>query len=1616
MTDHLSISDESNEDVSHVSTPIASHQHTLSSGSPLERGSNKAIQSSTEEYASIADEVPLAVNEDANHESERLNARTLVLPIPTGSSTEGVPTVALPEGRPPMLLVSLDDLPAEATLSSITVGSDSRYVDTSSGAVAHGLKRLYDQHLGVGRDVRSPFVITAFINQHGKQMYRIGRREMSAPAATAADAESLDSRMQSSTGESISTGPPSHIPPRNPLPHTRRGSRVSVHSFFKTGVVQQPPKTVPEEDGNRSPPGRKLRKTRSIPNMASVNGTDQAVSPITPTLVTGRPHAHSVSSVDAFRPPSLPPLATELPPQPPAPDVLASVMSWNSVPHSPISSGSGLRSTRSFYSMAERPSEISGDEKPTEHIRHPFGRGIAFDTPIRPSLSHLTSPPVLREMQSFESGLTARADPAPRSARLGKLRARLSDESVYTTEEAPSSIPEVPDDPPTIAEPLPEALVYSRYSTDLFDVLQNYKGLPVLDKVADIPDPPTIKLSLKAEETAVPRDDPRFVIWGEVDRDDGEDASASRSTVELSSVTSALSRRKSTKERASIAEHSPPKSASSNAPTRVLVAATIERWIAQLTSELNYDELLIFFLTYRTYISALDLGHLLICRFHWALGVPTSPQDEMVRRIVRVRTFIAIRYWLLTFFSVDFVPDRALRLLFANWLNTLRHDPILTRHKDAANIVQKLRKVALDCKEAHTQGHNVRKQSVEKVAVPATVSVDFSQGDFAENLRKAVGKGTDDADIDLDFDGAQTVGLDSALKLNAGTVNGNLATAVDLAMMRQPLHLAFLQMGKQNTATTQTDNQQPPFPLPVSHSALSRAVVNAIGRLGRWKRVLNYRAMNTRGAPIRPPLGLGAACVDASPFDLEASETGDLLTVRGGVETYLKMIESQLGKKAPTGSSFMAALSAPPPLGLVPSTASSSTNADSPGRQSLEPLTEISDEGTSTEEGGQIVPTEQPRPVSAVSSVPTESVQFRHSFSDTSSAIESPWQVDVVSIDDLQLSDLSSEDLHAPTPPSGLRKMPRRLPNRRDFELVRRSTDSVSSMGIHTNPARDSVLSAGSSVASSMSGGPEAAGPIHGWQVDALIDSLTDEEESGDVEAALRRLEGQINQENQRRKQTKVDAWVKSINKPRPENGHSTPATERYSSDEEDYGEVQSSLRNNGREITGSRSSTSQVFGSQPSSRTSLSSAVSPSGADSPNRTMGPAKPPGLDIVSAAEEGITKDAAPSHGLNPEPGPPSTATLGRMSVDGTSSLIGRPGPQETSAFVKPEKSWKKHRSFILAYKSEVIVQHFSVIDRDLFLSLKFEELVSQDWMNSTDNFEIMDWAQYVRERHIMKVENHIITPALTVIRSRFNLTVNFVVSEIMLTHPSERLMIYSKFIRIAWKAYTLKNYHLLIAVLAGLDSVWVQKALKQTQAKKPGIWESRMLRDLHEWSTNQEDFKHIRNTVDALAEAKTRIVGSPESSQAGAASQSSTSRGRAASEGKAPATPSCVPFFGVYLSQLYRYNSLPDLIDPTAPHEPVGVDPETNTFHQPAHPEVFSYLAPLPPSVQLEPLINVHKQRLIAGVVKSFVAGQHLAAKVEYTPDKKLFQKCFKLRGLEPDTLHRVLALYSNWDT
>ena len=64
--------------------------------------------------------------------------------------------------------------------AEISIAPDGSFVETPSGNAARELKRRYDRLVGVGSTtagselIISPFQITSLINQHGRQVYRVG--------------------------------------------------------------------------------------------------------------------------------------------------------------------------------------------------------------------------------------------------------------------------------------------------------------------------------------------------------------------------------------------------------------------------------------------------------------------------------------------------------------------------------------------------------------------------------------------------------------------------------------------------------------------------------------------------------------------------------------------------------------------------------------------------------------------------------------------------------------------------------------------------------------------------------------------------------------------------------------------------------------------------------------------------------------------------------------------------------------------------------------------------------------------------------------------------------------------------------------------------------------------------------------------------------------------------------------------------------------------------------------------------------------------------------------------------------------------------------------------------
>ncbi|CAG8674942.1 14084_t:CDS:2, partial [Ambispora leptoticha] len=156
--------------------------------------------------------------------------------------------------------------------------------------------------------------------------------------------------------------------------------------------------------------------------------------------------------------------------------------------------------------------------------------------------------------------------------------------------------------------------------------------------------------------------------------------------------------------------------------------------------------------------------------------------------------------------------------------------------------------------------------------------------------------------------------------------------------------------------------------------------------------------------------------------------------------------------------------------------------------------------------------------------------------------------------------------------------------------------------------------------------------------------------------------------------------------------------------------------------------------------------------------------------------------------------------------------------EPSVSQGPNPSSRQHpyKSFILSYRSEAIAKQFCLIERDLLMQVQWEELVQVSWTNGNKNKnnnndvekdsniqDIRKEAKKDVKGKRKEVESEIDEEKIKVkpikdggvdkVIERFNQTIDWVATEIMLTHSLEdRVRVIEKFIRIAQVVVEIEN--------------------------------------------------------------------------------------------------------------------------------------------------------------------------------------------------------------------------------
>ncbi|KAI8058032.1 hypothetical protein BDF22DRAFT_739434 [Syncephalis plumigaleata] len=105
-------------------------------------------------------------------------------------------------------------------------------------------------------------------------------------------------------------------------------------------------------------------------------------------------------------------------------------------------------------------------------------------------------------------------------------------------------------------------------------------------------------------------------------------------------------------------------------------------------------------------MTPLALCQLLVARFRWALIQPQS--DDVERRVVRIRLYVVLRHWLLDHYTTDFHKSRPVRRHLARFLDTLPEHPVIQASQRDHRIMQQLRRLFRRLRMYHRRSARTR--------------------------------------------------------------------------------------------------------------------------------------------------------------------------------------------------------------------------------------------------------------------------------------------------------------------------------------------------------------------------------------------------------------------------------------------------------------------------------------------------------------------------------------------------------------------------------------------------------------------------------------------------------------------------------------------------------------------------------------------------------------------------------------------------------------------------------------------------------------------------------------------------------------------------------------------
>lgn len=167
----------------------------------------------------------------------------------------------------------------------------------------------------------------------------------------------------------------------------------------------------------------------------------------------------------------------------------------------------------------------------------------------------------------------------------------------------------------------------------------------------------------------------------------------------------------------------------------------------------------------------------------------------------------------------------------------------------------------------------------------------------------------------------------------------------------------------------------------------------------------------------------------------------------------------------------------------------------------------------------------------------------------------------------------------------------------------------------------------------------------------------------------------------------------------------------------------------------------------------------------------------------------------------------------------------------------------HIPFILMYDSLSIARHLTMIEKELLVEIDWQELL--DLKVSYEGLHVTSWLQLL-------IQNENLS-GIDLVISRFNLTVDWIVSEIaLLTDIKLKRNTIQRFIHVAEHCRKLQNYNTLMQIILALNSSTVQKFTEAWRLIEPGdllSWEE--LKLIPSLDKNYSSIRHLLNEINPI---------------------------------------------------------------------------------------------------------------------------------------------------------------------